>query len=179
MRYGEYATKKDRDEYGKELRVAHFQLGNDHALPLTSYSSDFAGVKETKDADKGEHKVDAKTLSKSNFIFGMDKMPKESLYKKEFMAKQAEKVALDKEVIKDLRETHYNLGNDPRDFRSIQKQDYCPPEAQEKSGFTIDTMKSKMRTHNFKFGDDAVAYQSSNSSTYRHPSTQPNANKAM
>jgi hypothetical protein len=179
LRYGEFSTKKDREEYGKELRVAHFSIGNEKVQSTTTYNSDFAVAEENKSKDETKGKVDAKTLSKSNFLLGLDNQPRGTSYNSDFAFKNAEKVTLNKDVLKDLRATHYTLGNDERDFTSIQKRDYKAVERKQKSDFNIDTMKKKMRTQNFKFGEDPVLYQSSSSAIFKSPSSQAKNNKPL
>ncbi len=172
-RVGEYSTRKDREECEKELRAAHFMLGNEKHDGTTSYVRDYTEYKTSEEGDRDDRKVNSKVLSRTNFILGLDRDKKESIYKKEFGFKKAEDVTLDRAIVRDLRATHYTLGNEPPAFRSVQQQDYAQPAEKIATDGDIEGMKKTMRTQNFKFGDEPMSYQSSNAATYRSPSAQP------
>lgn len=176
IKYGEYSTKKDREEYGKDLRRAHFLLGTEQKPGETNYKLDYVAYNVDQDKSKSAKLVDEGVLRKSHFVLGLEKDPRHSSYKNDYSNKTAEKVALREDVIKDLRATHYKLGSQESDFCSTNKQDYPHPEKTSTGGSNLEGMKTKMRTHNFRFGADPVAYQSSNSATYKplFPNNQNN-----
>lgn len=168
LRYGDIIPKKDKDEYKKDLHKAHFQLGTIYEKSPTSYDLDFAPFTDREKMEKARPLVDNKSLRASHFFLGMDKPTKASIYAKEFGAKTAEKVSLKEEVLNNLRGTHYKLGKELVDYKTINNQDYVLHENKTEKDLNIDSMKAKMRTHHFRFGDDLPMNQTSSAATYRY-----------
>lgn len=160
VRYGEYTSQQDREAYGRDVKSTHFRMGSNVDPTITTYTYDY-------------HKFDFDPLLQNNqaigtkggqgLIFGTDKLQPNSSYKLDYPPKQGENSGLNKDVIKDLRATHYALGSDPRSFNTIHKQDYAAPALGIKKP---NDMTRKMRTQNFKFGDDPPNYQTSAADAY-------------
>ena len=119
---------KQRDEVAREFRRTHFSFGNDSALnrSTTTYGQNYAAYKEQ--SQTSAKKVDGKTLRVSHFTLGTDPIQDLSSYINDYSAKKIDSVKLNKEVLSDLRATHYELGYNPRDYTTVNKQTYVAPE---------------------------------------------------
>ena len=80
-----------------ELRASHISYGTDHPHFNTTQRNNFTSI------PLNVEKVKAADLRKTNFVFGNDEQPTESLYKSTHKGKQTEKVKLDPEIVKDFR----------------------------------------------------------------------------
>ena len=175
VRFGEYSTKKERDTYCKDLRDTHFRLGTDGENGITSYVYDYRRFGPDADANEKDPVISARLLAKKDFQLGTDRDDPASSYRKDYGPKNAGNAGLDKDLIKDLRATHYALGHDPRSFETIHKQDYVDLGRDKRDPKDISNMRTKMRMQNFKFGDDPTNYKSSTADAYakRPPRAQP------
>ena len=175
MRYGEYANKKARDQYGRELRKAHFQLGSKAADTVTTYKTDYLpyelanganganGVKETKESKGGN---DGGGLRASHFALGVSADKGNSSYSQDYPAKTADKVALSHHALADIRATHYALGHTRTDYCSIQRRDYAAPQPTANRAADSKDTTANMRKHSHSFGTTVVPYQSVNAMAY-------------
>lgn len=169
VRYGEYAGKKDREAYSNDLRGTHFRLGTDPDNGVTSYVYDYRRFAPATARDKDAPAVSARELAKKDFKLGSDKIDPVSSYKLDYPPKYAGAAGLNKELLKDLRATHYALGSDPNSFNTIHKQDYVDQGLGKRDPREIDNMRRMMQKPNFKFGDDATSYQTSAGLAYTKP----------
>jgi hypothetical protein len=163
MRYGLYASKRSRDEYGQELRKAHFNLGGGGEGPSTTYKRDYVPLGSGQDSQRG---MDGVSLRATHFALGLDKAPAGSSYAHDYNKKNADKVGLNSATLADLRATHYALGTAPGDFCSVNRQDYQPPELGKKDAGGKDDMTGKMRGHSHRFGNAEPLYQSSSAAAF-------------
>jgi len=165
VRFGQYSSKKDREEYGKELRKAHFCFGTSNVDATTSYKQQFAPYVPQADS---KSKESGPGVRATHFILGCDKRETDSTYKQSFGEKKTESVALKKELLTDLRATHYNLGYEKRDFRSTQQQSYAAPQngngGENKKAYT----RENVRAHSYKFGDAKLTYESSQNAAFNN-----------
>eukprot|EP00826_Nyctotherus_ovalis_P029925 TRINITY_DN2373_c0_g3_i1.p2 TRINITY_DN2373_c0_g3~~TRINITY_DN2373_c0_g3_i1.p2 ORF type:complete len:155 (+),score=49.03 TRINITY_DN2373_c0_g3_i1:149-613(+) len=125
VRYGEYTTKKDRDNYSKDLRGTHFLLGSDGDNAVTTYVYDY---RRFAPESKGEAALSARPPVCSGLKLGEGPLEDSTSYKIDYPPKRAALADLDKDLLKDLRASHYRLGNDPRDFETVHRQDYVRKE---------------------------------------------------
>ena len=132
---------------------------------MTTYINDYRrfGVDPNLNDDQD---ITAKLLARKGLALGMDKNNPGSSYKADYPPKKADNAGLNKDNLKDLRATHYILGNDPRSFNTIHKQDYVEQGAGINDPNDIKDRTKKMRMQNFKFGDDPLNYQTSAANDY-------------
>jgi hypothetical protein len=179
IRYGEYASKKARDDYGRELRKAHFLMGSKAEDPATTYKTDYL-LHQPEGGEKGSNGGTKVVLAPraSHFSLGAGKEGKvNSSYSQDYAAKTAEKVALSRQTLADIRATHYALGHNALDYCSIQKRDYAPPQHEAKYAADSKEMTIKMRKHAHSFGTTAVPYQSATAAAFAGSSEgQPSTN---
>jgi hypothetical protein len=119
--------------------------------------------------DKDTPFISARELAKKDFKLGSDKLDPISSYKYDYPPKYAGPEGLNKDLLKDLRATHYALGSDPNSFQTIHKQDYVDQGLNKKDPRDVDNMKKMMGKQNFKFGDDPMNYLSSVAAAYKKP----------
>lgn len=168
VRYGEYATKKDREARSNDLRGTHFRLGSDPDNGITSYVYDYRrfGL-DTARGDKDGPFISARELAKKDFKLGSDKVDPMSSYKYDYPPKYGGAGGLNKELLKDLRATHYALGSDPNSFQTIHKQDYVDQGLGRKD--PVDNLRKMMDRQNFRLGDDPLNYQTSAADAFKRP----------
>jgi len=158
VRYGEYTTPQDREAYGRDVKSTHFKVGSNVDPSITTYNYDY----RLFDVDSApQNQVQGR--DGRGLVFGTDKVNPDSSYKLDYPPKQGESAGLNKDIMKDLRATHYILGSDPRSFNTIHKQDYVPPALGVRKP---NDMTRKMRTQNFRLGDDPVNYKTSAAEAY-------------
>lgn len=163
VRYGEYTTQQNRETYGRDVKSTHFRIGSNVDPSVTTYACDYrqfgidsapTGGQVPKAADRGR------------LVFGGDRLQSDSSYRVDYPPKQGEHASLNKDTLTDLRATHYALGSDPRSFSTVHKQDYVAPALAARNPGDIANRTRKMRTQNFKFGDDPVNYKTSAAEAY-------------
>jgi len=169
VRYGEYATKKDREAYSNDLRKTHFRLGSDQDNGITSYVYDYRRFGGETAREKDTPLITVRELAKKGFKLGSDKLDPISSYKHDYPPKYAGPEKLNEDLLKDLRATHYALGSDPNSFQTIHKQDYVDQGLGRKDPREVDNMRRMMSKQNFKFGDDPTDYLSSAAAAYKKP----------
>ena len=89
--------KNETNKQMVELRASHILYGTDHSHFHTTHRNSFPSVAS------GIEKVKGANISKTNFIFGNDEQPTESLYKSTHQGKQTEKMRLDPKIVQDFR----------------------------------------------------------------------------
>jgi hypothetical protein len=133
-------------------------VGNNEASSVTTYKYNYR-LFDSYSAPQNQ----VQGRDRKGLVFGTDKVKSDSSYKLDYPQKQGENAGLNKDVIKDLRDTHYVLGSDPHSFNTIHKQDYVAPALGIRK---FNDMTRKMRMQNFRLGDDPVSYQTSAAEAY-------------
>lgn len=163
--------KKNRKNVGLELRRTHYNLGNDEWNYLSQYRHDYPPY-----PFEGQYgpNMDSVTLRKTNLKLGDYINPYTTTAGEQsrcLLEQGAQPATLDENVKKDLRRSHFVLGNAPPDSQTIYKEEYYDKSAQNKPDGNVDfkNIERKLRATSYVLGNDVPDYISEHADRYKKP----------